>query len=252
MRRLSEDPQCPAEVREDLLRSQAAGWDYLSADKAARLQAALADPTRHPFASTSRRRVPGRRLVHAFRALHPGWKLALLLAAGGFGALGLRPTPLVSPQPAQRRQHTDRQRHDAQRPPRAAATGSPRSEPALQPAPVSAPSAAPAAAPTRARAQTPGLTRAAARSPRREIDQLVQIRARLATDPAAALRLAQRSEREFPGGLLSEERQALAIVALARSGAREAARAQARAFASRHPDSPMRDIIEAELGRVGR
>jgi hypothetical protein len=61
--------------------------------------------------------------------------------------------------------------------------------------------------------------------------------------------LAERSEREFPGGLLSEERRALSIVALAKTGARESAAAKARDFFARYPQSPMRGLIEAELQR---
>lgn len=86
-------------------------------------------------------------------------------------------------------------------------------------------------------------------SSRREIAQLVRIRALLEREPAAAYRLARRSEREFPRGILAQERQALAIVALASTGAKERAREQARAFFARYPNSPLRATVDAALQR---
>jgi hypothetical protein len=61
--------------------------------------------------------------------------------------------------------------------------------------------------------------------------------------------LAQRSEQEFPHGVLSEERQALSVIALQKSGSTGAAERKARAFFSRYPQSPMREFVEAALGR---
>jgi outer membrane protein assembly factor BamD (BamD/ComL family) len=77
----------------------------------------------------------------------------------------------------------------------------------------------------------------------------VRIRALLERDPTAAYRLAQRSEREFPGGVLSEERQALQVVALAKSGATEDARRKAVRFFARYPESPMRELVESALSQ---
>jgi outer membrane protein assembly factor BamD (BamD/ComL family) len=91
--------------------------------------------------------------------------------------------------------------------------------------------------------------RPVAPSSRREISQLVRIRALLEEDPAAAYRLAQRSEREFPHGVLSEERRALQVLALAKSGATEAADRKAREFFARYPQSPLRELVEAALKR---
>jgi outer membrane protein assembly factor BamD (BamD/ComL family) len=84
---------------------------------------------------------------------------------------------------------------------------------------------------------------------RREIAQLVRLRALIERDPAAAYRLAKRAEREFPRGILAEERQALAIVALARSGAIERARTRAAVFFARYPQSPLRETVDAALRR---
>jgi hypothetical protein len=88
---------------------------------------------------------------------------------------------------------------------------------------------------------------ASSSSSRREISQVVRIRALLETNPRAAYRLAQRSEQEFRHGVLSEERQALSVIALKKSGAADAAERKARAFFSRYPQSPMREFVEAAL-----
>jgi hypothetical protein len=84
-------------------------------------------------------------------------------------------------------------------------------------------------------------------SSRREIAQLVRIRRLLERDPSAAYRLTVRSEREFPDGLLSEERGALAIVALAKLGSKQLAERTAQRYIARYPHSPMRALIEAAL-----
>ncbi|MET0385022.1 MAG: hypothetical protein ABW321_03635, partial [Polyangiales bacterium] len=122
-----------------------------------------------------------------------------------------------------------------------------------QPTAASADSGKPGTAPTALQAGP--LLKPGARPPepgsssRREIEQLVKIRALLASDPAAAYRLAKRSEQEFPRGLLSEERQALAIVALARSGDLTEAKRKEREFGARFPQSSLRQLIDAALQR---
>ena len=68
-----------------------------------------------------------------------------------------------------------------------------------------------------------------------ELDQLAQIRR--ATDPARALALAEEGHARFPRGLFWQEREAAAITSLARLGRAADARARARGFIERHPDS---------------
>ena len=223
MRRLFEDPESPEALRDDLLRSRAAGQDYPSADKLAQLRAALADPERDPLAEGSRGAEGLKRLT--WRAVHPGWKLAALLVVGGAASLALRPSA-----------------HE--RSPSAVASQPTAAEPELPAAVKVSPSPSLAEGAPHADAAVDQ-----DKSPRREIAQLVRIRAWLEQDPLAAYRLAQRSERDFPDGLLSEERRALSIVALHRTGKRAAAAAEARAFFARFPQSPMREVIEAELAR---
>lgn len=227
MRRLFEDPEQPQALRDELIRSRDAGHDYPAELKLAQLQAALADSTQ---------RQDGR--VDAARVPHPAWKLALVAAVSGGAAAWLAwPTaqPVRSPQ-----QQIVEPAQANQAPPPAVPPTAAGPAPAAQP-PTAA--AQPEPAPEAPAQDAP------AKSSRREIAQLIRIRSLLARDPAAALRLAERSEREFPGGLLSEERRALAIVALARTGARESAAIKARDYLARYPQSPMRSMLEVELER---
>ena len=57
-------------------------------------------------------------------------------------------------------------------------------------------------------------------------------------DPGAALRLLEAARIAFPDGGLVQEREALTIEALARSGQREVASRRAEAFLRDYPKSP--------------
>lgn len=82
----------------------------------------------------------------------------------------------------------------------------------------------------------------------RELLQLGQIRQALAQSPATALSLADAGHREFKGGVMHEEREALAVLALAKLGARPAFEARARRFLKVYPKSGFRERIAALLG----
>jgi hypothetical protein len=84
---------------------------------------------------------------------------------------------------------------------------------------------------------------------RREIAQLARIRALLKRDPAAAHRAILAGQREFPNGLLREEREGLEVIALARIGERTRAREQAQRFIGRYPKSPLRPRLEQLLSQ---
>ena len=66
-------------------------------------------------------------------------------------------------------------------------------------------------------------------------------------DAAAALELAETHRRRFPRGKLVEEREALAVLALARAGRHDEARARARRFEARFPQSLHRLMLRAAL-----
>ena len=79
---------------------------------------------------------------------------------------------------------------------------------------------------------------------RREIAQLARIKALLEQDPAAARRLIRASQREFPAGLLVEEREGLDVIALFALAQEERARRGAERFIARYPQSPLRPKLE--------
>jgi outer membrane protein assembly factor BamD (BamD/ComL family) len=67
---------------------------------------------------------------------------------------------------------------------------------------------------------------------------LLRARQELSSDPSGALALTQEHARRFPSGTLSQEREVLAIEALARLGRTSEARRRLDAFRSRFPQSP--------------
>jgi hypothetical protein len=64
-------------------------------------------------------------------------------------------------------------------------------------------------------------------------------------DPASGLVWLERAEREFPNGVLVQEREALTIEALARSGRRAEAEKRAASFLRDYPKSPHAARVEA-------
>jgi outer membrane protein assembly factor BamD (BamD/ComL family) len=84
---------------------------------------------------------------------------------------------------------------------------------------------------------------------REESALLAEAKASLtAGDGARALALVERGERDFPDGVLGQERQVLSIDALLRAGQRPAAISRARAFVEAHPRSAhagrLRELIQ--------
>jgi hypothetical protein len=234
MKRLLEDPHMPAELRADLQRSHVAASDYDASAQLASLRAALLDSGRDPLRGQSSKSAGAGKAGLSWHTIPSAWKLAVLVAIGGGTAL-----------------LTWRAPHASNTPP--SATGSvapivyaplPAAPAPAQPEPALAASQPVSPPPSAASDTPPPLS-----TTRREISQLVRIRALLKRDPAAAYRLASRSEQEFPHGLLSEERQALAIVALAQSGALSTAAQKAQAFFARYPHSPLRELVESALRR---
>jgi hypothetical protein len=82
---------------------------------------------------------------------------------------------------------------------------------------------------------------------RTEVALLVQARRQLDGHPAQALQTLRGMDRAYPRGALSEEREALAVLALARLGQQRAAAQAARAFLEAHPESPLRTRLAAIL-----
>lgn len=72
----------------------------------------------------------------------------------------------------------------------------------------------------------------------------------IADRPAKALDLTEQHARRFPTGMLAQEREAIAVEALAKLGRAPQAKARAKAFLSAHPDSPYKTRIDAALSRI--
>jgi hypothetical protein len=82
----------------------------------------------------------------------------------------------------------------------------------------------------------------------REVALLGRARAALASDPAQALALTQEGQRDFPRGVLGEEREAIAVLALLRLGRRTEGAARGQAFVTRYPDGPFTERVRLALG----
>ena len=118
--------------------------------------------------------------------------------------------------------------NDGARPP---APGARKTHAPARPAGAGGPAASPASSAVRLREETTLI-----RDARQALRQ---------GDAARALRLLDECRRSFPAGVLQQERERLAIEALAKSGRTQEAAARAGAFLRRYPDSPHAGEIRA-------
>jgi hypothetical protein len=81
-----------------------------------------------------------------------------------------------------------------------------------------------------------------------EADLLGQAQAALASDPSRALSLSEQHRRRFPRGVLVQEREVIAVEALARLGRRAEAMARGERFLHAFPSSAHRTKIESIVG----
>jgi hypothetical protein len=81
-----------------------------------------------------------------------------------------------------------------------------------------------------------------------EMDLLGRLRALEASDPRQALALAEAGRRRFSPGFFVQEREVLAISALARLGLRSEARTRARAFLAAYPTSHFAERLHQLTG----
>ena len=118
--------------------------------------------------------------------------------------------------------------------------------PAEQPTSVASASAS-VAGTSAANREAPVLEKSALRD---ESAALLEIRRTLrAGDAATALRLLEQARQRFPRGALSQEREALGIEALAKSGAKAAATRKAHAFLHSFPKSPYASDVQTFAGQ---
>ncbi len=120
-------------------------------------------------------------------------------------------------------------------------------ESVLAPGPV-VPSAAASAPPAPQVAQPPQPLPQKPAELLNEVRAVALARSLVERDPDAALDLLDKTRREHPTGYFVEERQALTVLALARSGRQAAAREQAAAFLRTYPNGPFSDRVRAVAG----
>ncbi len=72
----------------------------------------------------------------------------------------------------------------------------------------------------------------------------------VASQPERALSLTEEHAQRFPSGMLAQEREAIAIEALAKLGREAQAQSRAHTFLKAHPGSPYRPRIDAALARM--
>jgi hypothetical protein len=83
-----------------------------------------------------------------------------------------------------------------------------------------------------------------------EFALLRDARRAIVTQPERALNLAEQHAQRFPAGMLTQEREAIAIEALAKLGRDAQAQSRARIFLKAHPGSPYKPRIDAALARL--
>lgn len=123
--------------------------------------------------------------------------------------------------------------------------------PPREEAPVTSPGALPDAparsAPPAARSvTTPGAQPSSSSASTRIHEELVhmrKLRELAASDPAAALAMADEGQRRFGAGVFTQEREVVAIEALRRLGRNDAAKLRASRFLEEHPESPFVDKV---------
>lgn len=84
--------------------------------------------------------------------------------------------------------------------------------------------------------------------PAEELALLVRIKQQAASDPAAAVALVDEGHRRFPRGSFYQERESIAILALAQLGRTAEARPRARRFLDAHPQSPYAERLRGLVG----
>jgi hypothetical protein len=82
-----------------------------------------------------------------------------------------------------------------------------------------------------------------------EAELLERARRALATDPARALALAQQHQKQYPNGVLQQERDVITIEALRRLGKVKEADQRAGTFQRQYPDSAHRRSVETGLSK---
>jgi hypothetical protein len=241
--RLLDDPSMPDLLREDL--AEAANQPLPPVDMAVGLASLQASIRAGSVAAAS----GSGATVKAAALAHGSWWGGALIGLGaglvGAAAIWLAPPLTRSPPPP------DPPRIEVAAPLPIAAPAPPIPEPstasaalpsALAPLPSARP-ALPAPSPSASSPSSPSNPEASASAspadgPAEELALLVRIKQKASSDPAVALALVDEGHRRFPRGSFYQERESIAVLALAQLGRATEARARAKLFLDAHPQSP--------------
>ena len=260
--RLLDDPQTAAALRGDLTHASAAtvqGLDHAAG--IAGLKVAIAAET--AAAGTAAAGAGSLAKIAIVVALVGGGAVAVWAATRGDGATAPEPVQAASTakslveapgaEPAPVR--TEVQRLAELEPPtRELPVAAPAPEPEEE-EPLSEPE--PAAGSHRHRTAAKGHKAAppdvaAADRVLREARMIADARAALGSSPTKALALAQQAAREFPRGQLVEEREAIAIRALAGLGRTQAANTRAERFLARYGSGPHAEAVRRAIASTAQ
>jgi hypothetical protein len=245
MKRLIDDPEMARDLRAEMQRYAAEQAQVDLKRVYAGLKASL------PLAAAPAVAPRGRFSGSTWSSLSGTTKLLIVAAIGGTSALtftalrgGEQAAHVQSVNSAPPLQPIAAQPAGSEHAPTGVTTATGAAQPAEAPRGLTAPESMTSASGGGWRqAAAPGPTRTGSAS-RREIAQLARIKALLEQDPAAARRLIRAAQREFPAGLLVEEREGLDVIALFALAQNERARAGAERFIARYPQSPLRPKLE--------
>jgi hypothetical protein len=84
---------------------------------------------------------------------------------------------------------------------------------------------------------------------RAEAEHLAQLRLLAKTDPAAAAKLADEGNARFPKGTLKPEREAIAVLSLAKSGQTDEAKTRGEVFLKTWPKGPLAEQVRKAIGQ---
>ncbi|HET6585537.1 MAG TPA: hypothetical protein VFG69_18890 [Nannocystaceae bacterium] len=242
-RRLLDSDATSSTLRRDLSNARAAVPDYDVAAGVARFEASLASLPATDDAPA------GGEPIAAAKTSTTWWILGGSAVAAAAVAWSIGRDPVREPIAAERE---------------APAVVEPRaSEPAPASAPIEPPPLVTPPAPTPPVAELPASSVARKRSPAkspapresdddalaREMAATAAAKRALATDPARALELVAAADREFPGSVYEEDREGIAVLALAKLGHSDRARVRGEAYLSAHPKGSYADRIRSVLGQ---
>jgi hypothetical protein len=236
-KRMIDDHTQSEIVRRDLARTAAAPIDYDLSAGLVRMQASIgaALPRAKPPSSSP----PALSVQPSAMGLPLKW---VLLAAGGATILGLGIT--TSLRRNARAPTQAETAHSIELPVLISSSPLVATEP---PPPIPQESASTRIAPRPPRPSPSASSEPTKNTLSEEIAQLETLRSLASENPAQAVTMADEGQRRFNHGIFEQEREAIAIRSLARTGRMDEAQTRARRFLDRFPKSPFAEKIRQDV-----